>query len=148
MSKTQCKLTKSRNLFSELKILSFVSFWQEFTSSWRIWDSLIVEKRNMFQDDTCKFDQDSRPKFRREMKSNPQTTIKHERKDTKIFGKSDFLMPNTCVLCLKYLIRKAIWHVSNLPISKLLRNLYFDFFFQRTKLRQLTAQRQLLENIT
>ena len=49
-------------------------------------------------------------------------------------------------ICLKYLIRKAIWQVTKSRISELLCNISFDFFFQRTKLRQPTAQTQLLEN--
>ena len=32
------------------------------------------------------------------------------------------------------------------PNFQILPNLYFDFFFQRSKLRQQTGQRQLLEN--
>ena len=48
-------------------------------------------------------------------------------------------------LCRWHVIRRAIWYVSNFWIFEILRNIYFDFF-QCTKLRHPTGQRQLLEN--
>ena len=42
--------------------------------------------------------------------------------------------------CPWHVIRKAIWYVTNLRIFEILRNIYFDFLLQRTKLRRPTGQ--------
>ena len=47
-------------------------------------------------------------------------------------------------LCCWHVIRKVIWYVTKLRIFEYSRNLFL-IFFQSTKLRQPTGQRQLLE---
>ena len=55
-----------------------------------------------------------------------------------IIIEEDWLNEKLRDLCPWFLIRKAIWYVSNCRI--------FWLFFQRTKLRRPTGQRRLLEN--